>query len=40
MPARRNAPAGPTPVDAIVHTDKRRNLPTADAYDLVTPEIE
>jgi adenine-specific DNA-methyltransferase len=40
MPSRKKAPAGPTPVDAIVHTDKRANLPTADAYDFVTPEIE
>jgi adenine-specific DNA-methyltransferase len=40
MPSRRNAPAGPTPVDAIVHTDKRANLPTADAHEFVTPEIE
>jgi adenine-specific DNA-methyltransferase len=40
MPPRRTAPAGPTPVDAIVHGDKRANLPTADAHDLITPEIE
>jgi adenine-specific DNA-methyltransferase len=40
MPSRKNAPAGPTPVEAIVHADKRANLPTADAYDFVTPEIE
>jgi adenine-specific DNA-methyltransferase len=40
MPSRRRAPAGPTPVNAIVHADKRANLPTADAYDFVTPEIE
>jgi adenine-specific DNA-methyltransferase len=40
MPSRRRAPAGPTPVNAIVHTDKRANLPTADAYEFVTPEIE
>jgi adenine-specific DNA-methyltransferase len=40
MPARKRVPAGPTPVDAIVHNEKRANLPTADAYDLVTPEIE
>jgi adenine-specific DNA-methyltransferase len=40
MPTRKQAPAGPTPVDAIVHPDKRANLPTADAYEFVTPEIE
>jgi adenine-specific DNA-methyltransferase len=40
MSPRKKATAGPTPVDAIVHADKRANLPTADAYDLVTPEIE
>ncbi|HVE46761.1 MAG TPA: site-specific DNA-methyltransferase [Acidimicrobiales bacterium] len=40
MPPRRTAPAGPTPVDAIVHADKRANLPTADAHDFITPEVE
>jgi len=30
---------GPTPVEAIIHPDKRANLPTADAQDLVTPEV-
>jgi adenine-specific DNA-methyltransferase len=40
MSRRRKAPSGPTPVDAIVHADKRTNLPTADAHDLLTPEIE
>jgi len=39
MPPRRT---GPTPVDAITHTDKRANLPTADprAQDFVTPDME
>jgi adenine-specific DNA-methyltransferase len=32
--------AGPTKVEAIVHTDKRTNLPTADAHDLVGPEVD
>ena len=32
--------AGPTPVDAITHADKRANLPTADAHEFVAPEIE
>jgi adenine-specific DNA-methyltransferase len=40
MSPRKKATAGPTPVDAIIHADKRANLPTADAYDFVTPEIE
>ncbi|MGH9023333.1 MAG: hypothetical protein ACRDV9_09600, partial [Acidimicrobiia bacterium] len=31
---------GPTPVDAIVHADKRANLPTADAQDFVAPDVE
>ena len=31
---------GPTPVDAITHADKRANLPTADAHEFVSPEIE
>ena len=38
--APKKAPAGPTPVDAIHHTDKRTNIPTADAHEFVTPEIE
>jgi adenine-specific DNA-methyltransferase len=31
---------GQTPVDAIVHGDKRANLPTADAQDFIAPELE
>jgi adenine-specific DNA-methyltransferase len=31
---------GPKPVDAITHDDKRTNIPTADAHDFVSPEIE
>jgi adenine-specific DNA-methyltransferase len=31
---------GLTPVDAIVHGDKRANLPTADAQDFIAPELE
>jgi adenine-specific DNA-methyltransferase len=38
-PPRKKA-AGPTPVDAITHADKRSNLPTADAVDFMTPEVE
>src|SRR3954453_1139923 len=33
-------PTGPIPVDAITHGDKRTNLPTADAHDFVSPEVE
>ncbi|MCU4187225.1 site-specific DNA-methyltransferase [Acidiferrimicrobium sp. IK] len=33
-------PSGPTPVEAITHADKRANLPTADAQDLVSPDID
>lgn len=40
MPPRKKAPAGPTPVEAITHTDKRTNLPTADAQEFATPEID
>ena len=35
--ARVSKPAGPTPVEATIHADKRANLPTADAHDFVTP---
>ena len=38
--APKKTPSGPTPVDAINHTDKRTNIPTADAQEFVTPEIE
>ncbi|WP_375430379.1 site-specific DNA-methyltransferase [uncultured Friedmanniella sp.] len=41
MPPRSRKPAGPTPVEAIKHTDKRVNLPTADAVeDFGTEELE
>jgi adenine-specific DNA-methyltransferase len=30
----------PKPVDSIRHADKRTNIPTADAQEFVTPEIE
>jgi adenine-specific DNA-methyltransferase len=32
--------AGPKPVVATTHDEKRPNIPTADAQDLVTDEIE
>jgi adenine-specific DNA-methyltransferase len=38
--ARKKEPAGPTPVDALKHGDKRINLPTADAHEFVDPTIE
>src|ERR1700722_14790017 len=40
MAPRKPKPAGPTPVDAITHTDKRTNLPTADAQDFFAPEMD
>jgi adenine-specific DNA-methyltransferase len=40
MPRGKSRSAGPTPVDAITHADKRANLPTADAHDFVAPEVE
>jgi adenine-specific DNA-methyltransferase len=40
MPARKRTAAGPTPVEAITHADKRANLPTSDASDFVDPEID
>lgn len=33
-------PKGPTPIESIVHDDKRSNIPTADAQDFVPPEVE
>lgn len=38
MPPRKRS-AGPTPVEATLHGDKRVNLPTADAQDFVAPEL-
>jgi adenine-specific DNA-methyltransferase len=40
--ARRPAdPKGPTPIESILHEDKRSNIPTADAaQDFVTAEVE
>ena len=37
---RKSAPKGPTPVEAITHSVTRTNIPTADAHDLVSPEVE
>lgn len=36
----RSPRSGPTPVDAIKHSDKRTNIPTADAHEFVDPAIE
>lgn len=40
MPPRRKKPTGPLPIESVHHQDKRTNLPTADAQQLVTPEVE
>nr|MCQ3808577.1 site-specific DNA-methyltransferase [Acidimicrobiia bacterium] len=37
---RDSASKGPTPVEAITHSVTRANIPTADAHDLVSPEVE
>jgi len=38
--ARKRSQQGPTPVDAITHLETRANIPTADAHDLVAPDIQ
>jgi adenine-specific DNA-methyltransferase len=38
--ASRSTSKGPTPVGAIQHPDKRTNIPTADAQDFVSEEID
>ena len=40
MPPRKRAatPTGPTPVESVRHSDKRKNIPTADLTDFVTDE--
>ena len=40
MAKRKTKSKGPKPVEAITHSDKRANLPTADAHDFVAPETE
>ncbi len=37
---RKSAAKGPTPIEAITHNVTRANIPTADAHDLVSPEVE
>jgi adenine-specific DNA-methyltransferase len=39
MARKKVATAGPTPVESIRHGDKRVNIPTADAHDLVDSEV-
>jgi adenine-specific DNA-methyltransferase len=39
MMAKKQA-SGPIPVNANVHADKRANIPTADAHEFISPEIE
>ncbi|MEB3070373.1 site-specific DNA-methyltransferase [[Mycobacterium] vasticus] len=38
--ARKKTDSGPTPVEAIQHSDKRTNIPTADAQEFIDPSIE
>ena len=38
--ARSKTTPSPKPVDAIIHGNKRANIPTADAHTFVDPEIE
>jgi adenine-specific DNA-methyltransferase len=40
MPPKKPKTSGPIPVDAITHDDTRANLPTADAQDFISPELE
>jgi adenine-specific DNA-methyltransferase len=40
MPPKKTKPVTPTPVESITHSDKRRNLPTADAHDFVAPDLD
>jgi adenine-specific DNA-methyltransferase len=40
MPPAKKKPSEPTPIDAIVHGDKRANIPTADAQVFVSSEVD
>jgi adenine-specific DNA-methyltransferase len=40
MAAKKKNPATHTPVESIVHEDTRVNIPTADAHDLVTDDVQ
>src|SRR5712691_10514790 len=39
MPAKKKAAAGPVPVEAFKHEDKRVNVPPADSEALVSPDV-
>ena len=39
MPPRKKDPAGPVPVEAFRHDDKRVNNPTADSGELMSPDV-
>jgi adenine-specific DNA-methyltransferase len=40
MAAKKKTKPANTPIESIVHEERRSNIPTADAHDLVTSEIE
>ena len=40
MAAKKKKPTTHTPVESITHDDTRVNIPTADAHDLVTDEVQ
>ena len=40
MTAKKKKPTTHTPVESLVHDDTRVNIPTADAHDLVTDEVQ
>ena len=40
MAAKKKTKPANTPIESIVHDERRSNIPTADAHDLVTSEIE
>ncbi|MBL0003905.1 MAG: site-specific DNA-methyltransferase [Actinomycetales bacterium] len=40
MARRPTGPRVPTPVESITHDEKRTNLPTADAHEFVSPQVE
>jgi adenine-specific DNA-methyltransferase len=40
MSPRKPTSKGPKPVVATVHSDKRSNIPTADAHDFIGPSVE
>lgn len=40
MATKKKKPSNHTPVESIIHDDTRVNIPTADAHDLVTDEVQ